>query len=162
MNYIFLDIDGVLNNFGTIIAYGNPSRYFDPVSVRLIERLADQGSASIVVSSSWRTGDTERLRKELLQRTRSKALVGWIVDETPDISGARRGEEIQVWLDHHPVQRYVIVDDDSDMLPGQNFVQTSMEDGFRYRHYVEALRYLEPEHVDCMRPFTAQPEQEKS
>lgn len=151
MNLVFLDIDGVLNNLGTVAAYGNPSKHLDPVSVRLVEKLCEEGGAQIVVSSSWRNGDTDRLRRELYE-VASPKLSALIISETPERPDVR-GTEIQEWLDEHSTenQRYVILDDDSDMLPGQNFVKTTFQDGFRFGHYIEALRFLNPEHPDCTR-----------
>lgn len=65
MNLVFLDIDGVLNNLGSAMGLGSTSRYFDPVSVALVDRLCREGHAQIVVSSSWRNGDTDRLMENL-------------------------------------------------------------------------------------------------
>lgn len=63
MNVVFLDIDGVLNNLGTVAAFGNPSKHLDPVSVALVDKLCREGEADVVVSSSWRNGDTARLQR---------------------------------------------------------------------------------------------------
>lgn len=151
MNYVFLDIDGVLNNLGSICAFGNPSKYLDPVSVALVARLCTEAPALIVVSSSWRTGNTPEV-ENALRMAGAEKITGFIVGETPYL-GKRRGEEIQQWLldQSKPDTRYVILDDDSDMLTDQPFVKTTFEDGFRFRHYLEALRYLNPEHEDVTR-----------
>lgn len=147
MNYVFLDIDGVLNNLGTVAAFGGSCDHFDPVSIALIARLCQNGSACIVISSSWRYGDTNELR-ERLSRLAGPALVKYIVDETP-VNGESRGHEIQQWLGENlQTDRYVIIDDDDDMLPHQPFVKTTFEDGFRFRHYVKALGFLNPNHKD--------------
>ena len=56
-----------------------------------------------------------------------------------------RGEEIKTWLEHHPeVENYVIIDDDSDMLPEQldNFVHTSNMHGFLYGDMLKATNIL--------------------
>lgn len=148
MNFIFLDIDGVLNNLATVYAFGNPSKHFDPVSVALIERLCREGGAYIVMSTSWRNGDTDRLTDEL-RGLAGHYLADRIVGETPYL-GRKRGEEIAKWLEDTgmAVDGYVIIDDDSDMLPDQPFVHTTFEDGFRLRHYREALKHLDPDHKD--------------
>ena len=142
MNIVFLDIDGVLNNLGSVVACGIPSKHFDPVSVRLVAKLCENADAKIVVSSSWRNGD--------LQDLACAGISSRIIDETPHLLDIR-GREIQAWLDEHEdkVTNYVILDDDSDMIAGQNFVQTTFQDGFRFEHYVRALRYLNPDHPDC-------------
>ena len=57
-----------------------------------------------------------------------------------------RGDEIQYWLDHHKNEynTYVILDDDSDMLPSQlnNFVQTDPMNGFLLEHYMAVKKIL--------------------
>lgn len=148
MNLVFLDIDGVLNNLGSVLGLGNPSKHFDPVSVALVDRLCREGNASIVISSSWRRGKPKPLADEIA-KAGGRALVDRIIGETPYL-GRRRGEEVlQFLLEWEGSGNFVILDDDNDMLPGQPFVQTTFEDGFRYRHYVAALRHLNPDHEDC-------------
>lgn len=152
MNVVFLDIDGVLNNLGSVVGLGSPSKVFDPVSVALVKKLCENGAAWIVVSSSWRTGDALELYAAL-KRCGAESLLPLVIGETPDlwrVKGNTRGDEIAKWIeDAHTVERYVILDDDSDMRDGQPFVQTTFEDGFRFRHYVAALRHLNPAHADC-------------
>jgi hypothetical protein len=56
-----------------------------------------------------------------------------------------RGSEIAEWLSRHPeVDRYAIVDDDSDMLPEQVpfFVQTSFETGMTDEHAAKLIEVL--------------------
>ena len=154
-NLIFLDIDGVLNNLGTVAAYGSSCENFDPVSVRLIEKLCENGTAWIVISSSWRNGDTEGLR-DRLRELASEKLADRIVGETPYFQDQCRGEEIDWWIRMSSVSSellepdlWVIIDDDDDMLERQPFVQTTFEDGFRFRHYVKAMQFLNPDHPDA-------------
>ena len=57
----------------------------------------------------------------------------------------RRGSEIKAWLDMHPeVKKYVIIDDDGDMLEEQmsNFVMTYFYSGFQDEHLEKAIRIL--------------------
>jgi hypothetical protein len=53
-------------------------------------------------------------------------LAGEVIDVTP-VLNTHRGEEIEYWLQENWVDRYCIIDDDSDMLPEQMpyFVKTS-------------------------------------
>lgn len=156
MNVVFLDVDGVLNNLGSVLGLGNPSKHFDPVSVALVDRLCREGDAAVVVSSSWRTGNAQNLRADLI-RCGGIAVANRVVSETPEISipGKRRGDEVALWLSQAAgtvtgmVARYVILDDDSDFYPEQPLVKTTFEDGFRFKHYIAALRHLKPEHPDC-------------
>ena len=55
-----------------------------------------------------------------------------LVDKTPHLPGEIRGKEIDEWLKRHAnVDRYAIIDDDSDMLPwqGRHFFQTNYAEG---------------------------------
>jgi hypothetical protein len=54
-----------------------------------------------------------------------------LLDKTPWLRGCR-GDEIKAWLSEHPeVDKYAILDDDSDMLDEQlpNFFKTTFQDG---------------------------------
>lgn len=143
MKVIFLDIDGVLNSRRTAIAAGGfpygflPDQMarFDPVAIALIRLLCRQTAAQVVISSTWRIGST-------IEEFAPLALP--VIGLTPELHTIR-GAEIQAWLDAHPeVTRYVIVDDNTDMLPehGAWFVRTTIDDGLRFQHYEKALSLL--------------------
>jgi hypothetical protein len=154
---IFLDVDGVLNNLGSVIGLGNPSKVFDPVSVALIRKLIDKTGARIVVSSTWRMCPSESYLKQELERCGADKLTWFIIGCTPELSGPR-GAEIARWIaDKGFTGRYVIIDDDSDMLQEQMpmFVQTTFEDGFRVRHYKRALEILGEQDEAIIIPATA-------
>lgn len=143
---IFLDFDGVLNNLGSVLALGSPSRVFDPVSVGLIRKLCDKTNAGIVVSSSWRVGRSIEDLIEDMTRCGAGSIAAKVIDKTPGL-GVKRGHEIAEWIKTFSFTgQYVIVDDDSDMLPCQqnNFIHTTWEDGFRVQHYRRALSILAP------------------
>lgn len=60
---VFLDIDGVFNCIGSMMAFGTPM-IFDEVALRLFDRLCEQVDAKVVVSSAWRIGrDLHGLRE---------------------------------------------------------------------------------------------------
>ena len=111
MKVLFLDVDGVLNCWGS----GQP---FEEELVEELSRVIRLSGASVCVSSTWRKleGHRETLLG-LLTRIGAR-VVGW----TPDLgsNGATlqvvRGQEIQAWLDEHPeVSEFVILDDNDDM-----------------------------------------------
>lgn len=118
----------------------------DEVSIGLIRRICIETGAKIVVSSTWRMNRTEEDFIEIFRRQ------GWInfpyVDKTPigyqiaEIGARTRGHEIQHWLDNNGNPEYIIIDDDSDMLPSQmdRFVHVSNVNGFRSKHYCQAMR----------------------
>lgn len=123
--------------------------------VEHLNRVVAETGAEIVISSSWR-GDPEtpKILKE-------NGLVANIIDVTPrswyikeQDHHSLRGEEIQQWLDKNisPDEElaYVIVDDDSDMLPHQFFVHTSWKSGMDSSHSDTMIRLLNrPECLSC-------------
>lgn len=140
MKVLFLDIDGVLDSVRSATAFGGyPAALahidaFDPIAIRLIQRLCDGAGVQVVLSSAWRTFVDFRAAGEAFGLP--------IVDETPLLLG-RRGDEIHAWLREHPqVEQYAIVDDNDDMLPGQmpRFVQTCAFDGLRWGDYVRLCK----------------------
>lgn len=150
MKVIFLDIDGVFNHHGSVLAFGT-STMFDDVSIRLVERLIENSGASVVVSSAWRIGrGVADLQQEFSKRG-ALILAAAIVART-DWGGPQRGDEIARWLDANPGTEYLIIDDDSDMRPEQKdrFVQTSVATGFRLPEFLAALRLFEPTHRDVL------------
>lgn len=139
----FLDLDGVCNSEAWYHRRPWERCWFDPVAVVRVSAMAQQADAAVVISSSWRTGqDTEWLRGFLY----AYGFDAPIIDQTPIIKivGRGRGDEIQQWLDEHPgVDRFVILDDSSDMghlLP--RLVQSTWEHGFLEEHVAAALRLL--------------------
>lgn len=108
MKVLFLDIDGVLNNFKD----RNFGEKFSEVSCHnlntIVERVPD---LKIVISSAWRIWGLTYMRK-ILALNGVKADV---IDCTGRENGIR-GHQIQCWLDRNPgVTNLVILDDNSDM-----------------------------------------------
>ena len=150
MKLIFLDVDGVINSTRSAVAYGNfPSppdgyhRYskFDDIAVRMIRRACKECDAQIVLSSTWRLCSDEEF---MAFRKTLKLPMGAC---TPRLIGEKRGVEIKQWLDSHPqhnVEKYAIVDDDSDMLPEQinNFVKVDGRNGFSFGNYQRLVEIL--------------------
>lgn len=134
---LFLDIDGVVLSGEELWASGN-NRYLPPHKIALVKEVCDRAGAIIVVSSTWRfSDDTEgQLQHAGLSlhrdwRTPSAGRIGSI------FIGKIRGDEIAGWLMDHPeVESWAIVDDDSDMQPGQlpRFVQTPFATGIDREH----------------------------
>jgi len=138
MKILFLDIDGVINSYRTAHAMNGfpfettPEHLikFDLTAIKLIQKICADGDIKIVLSSTWRLhGDIKQIGEDLRLP---------IIDATPIKLDGVRGEEIAMWLRDHPeVTQWVIVDDDSDMLPNQQkrFVKTTMADGLQFHHY---------------------------
>lgn len=126
MKVVFLDFDGVLNNYPFINAEESLNRVlpvrewekaqFDPINInninRVIESIAD---IKFVISSSWRYGMTVFKLKTLLK---SVGFLGNIIDRTStdqkyykDVP-CRRDRQIFDWVDEHSeVSQFVVVDD---------------------------------------------------
>lgn len=62
MNYIFLDIDGVLNNCEYLIVHQDEDGIVDPECLDLLEKLVKEFDCKIVLSSAWRLGLDENLQ----------------------------------------------------------------------------------------------------
>lgn len=124
MKICFTDIDGVLVTHRSFDIYleqhgehGSGIRVpFDPEAVRNLNSLTDQTGAKLVISSTWRfIYDFGALRRIFQER----GVTGEVVGVTVRLQGLR-GHEIEEWVRQSPeVSSYVILDDDSDMLPGQ-------------------------------------------
>lgn len=112
MNYIFFDVDGVLNGTDKDGVWIDEEIQIDKVN-RLIE-LAKATNAKLVMSSSWRKywGETGRLiwrDKEavLLDDLLRQANCG-LYSVTPDID-AVRNKEIKAWLKKYATEPYKFV-----------------------------------------------------
>ncbi len=138
MKIIFLDIDGVLNSFASIAE--NVHLVSDKcLHMRLIIKAT---GAKVVVSSTWRIGETVPILDMMLWR--SGMPYQSVIDVTPQLEGIR-GNEIEAWLkEHDEVSRYCIIDDDSDFHDYQKryFVQTRMEHGLIARHCEQVIKIL--------------------
>lgn len=144
---IFLDIDGVLCTPRAHLAYatGMLMRHYDPTSTRLLARLCRETGAEIVLSSTWRLSFNISHMDALLMNAGFGDVPWHTAWKTPSLREQSRGEEIAKWMEQHGTpDRYVILDDDSDMLESQkpNFIQTDTDEGFGYKDYERALKLL--------------------
>ncbi len=136
---LFLDIDGVLNVYGSPYC-GTRDEFGDCFHKHFednLQYIIEQTGAKIVISSTWRMAGLSEMQRMWKHRN----LAGEVIDITPtevDVvergtcefyDKVDRGFEIQQWIDDHKeeVESYCIVDDDNDMLPSQkdNFVRTA-------------------------------------
>lgn len=143
MRVVFLDVDGVLN-YPEI--WGNFPRE-DALCERACKRvqsICDQTGAVIVLSSTWRLAyELPDVRGWL----KAKGLTADLIDRTPALRNEMRGEEIAEWLSQagKRVESFVILDDDSDMLPVMDkLVQTEWAHGIQDEHVAKAVALLVP------------------
>lgn len=117
---LFLDVDGVLNCASFIQRLPSnkrdlPQHQLDPRAVAKIEHVRRATGCRIVLSSSWRIGDS----LEVIARWLREAGLCTIVRDATPVLSKERGLEIQAWLDAHEDEgpfRVAIIDDDSDMV----------------------------------------------
>lgn len=123
------------------------TRMVDPNCAKHLAALINDTGAKIVISSTWRLP----VRKfDALLFYRVFANVGHslpvdtILGCTPELN-SRRGHEIQCWMYRNPeyvVDKYVILDDDIDMLPEQPFVHINRSIGLTRTDVETCKRYL--------------------
>lgn len=155
MKVIFLDIDGVLNNatcnyidveFGR---FGRTREFIDRKCVDILNRITDETGAVIVVSSTWRIGQS---LEDLINLFKQIGITGKVIGKTDRLQEpySLRGNEIYKWIDDNievsrwDFKEYVIIDDDSDMLLWQlnHFVHTDGQIGLTDKDADKAIEIL--------------------
>lgn len=104
-----------------------------------MNKLVKESEASFILSSAWRMFGLETFNIHAAMQSLAQPAI----DQTPRLDGIR-GQEIQSFLNKHKdVNKFVIIDDDTDMGDLLPFlVRTDMEKGFMEEHYVKALEML--------------------
>ena len=141
MKIIFLDIDGVLNSAEFAERHYNETGkglfmtdFLDPDAVERMKRFFEEHEdVKFVLDSSWRYGNYVQTLNDL-ENTGLKPLLQYMVGVTIRSYERIRGKEIRhfietmgkdeskkLWKDETPfiIEKYVIVDDDADMLDEQ-------------------------------------------
>ena len=149
--YIFLDIDGVI---ATPEYTMNGLWTFNPEKLILLEKIVKVTDANIVISSSWRKENIDRMKDKFAEHGMSEFLLSKVVGSTirayQYISREckihlciPRGVEIKQWIDANILDKgrkelvlgtdyiYIILDDDTDMLLEQSdyFLNTNWDIG---------------------------------
>lgn len=149
MKIIFLDIDGVLNSEQFFKALYRDKNYafkeFCPIACsNLIEILVEIPDVKIVVSSTWRIGRTIQELEDILFNNAGVPR-GTVIGKTSEVRN-RRGAQIEDWIkeETNPVaERFVILDDDSDMKPYMDrLVRTNGRHGLQLEDARRAVRLL--------------------
>jgi hypothetical protein len=148
---IFLDFDGVLNSHVSAVYYNREyektkdwTRYREalcPMCVSNLNYLFEKApdTLKIVVSSTWRIGSSVPELQKIL--TDNGFMFSDRVIDMTHVFRKERGYEIQDWLDRHKdVEKFVILDDDADMVHLKpNLVQTNARVGFTLDDAFEVL-----------------------
>ena len=174
MKVLFLDIDGVLNsenwfayriycvknNMVNILMnfvdtddrnIKHKLTMLDDRAIANLNRIIEETGCKVVLSSSWRSSiESENIFTQNLLKL--KGFKYEFYDVTPRLwfsdFNIRRGEEIKFWLDKesekHEIESFVILDDDSDMLPEQmnNFIHVDGQVGLTDRDVLTAIEIL--------------------
>jgi len=151
MKLIFLDFDGVVNTRLYDSRKLGIIRYFHPEdeavnnknAIGFLNLLVKETDAKVVVSSTWRLGETVETLAEWLYNS---GFEGEVIGKTPRMDSYCRGAEIEEYmLRLENVESYVILDDDSDMLKHQmdNFVKCDHDYGFLFHEYFKAKMILD-------------------
>ena len=119
--------------------------------VQWFNKLCEEVNAVVVISSTWRQNKTIEELQEIMDYCGGTFK---IIDKTP-YTGYERGTEISKWLqdnikpethgcNYYDFHRYVIIDDDSDMLLNQrfNFFQTDSYSGLTPNTCYKIKRFL--------------------
>lgn len=148
MKVIFLDFDGVIT---TLESRFNLSK----VKMEMVKDIVDATGAKIVISSCWRYNTLEDTIKSITtvsNRVPEPFLMASdVIGVTKRLYPARgetrvlRGSEINLYLEEHPdITNYVILDDDTDMLPEQfsHFIHTDTYLGISEEDVLKAIEIL--------------------
>lgn len=150
--YVFLDVNGVLDNAASSIAYGGAGSSktpwkLDEVSVGLVRELCDRTGADLVISSAWR-GEEGKMRSVLAHNGWYNAPVVGRTAFRKDPT-TKRSELITRWLYHNTSVLYpggyLIIDDESSAGTSHSrecFIETDPKRGFKIDEYREAYAKL--------------------
>lgn len=156
MKAIFLDIDGVIATplsvrLNFLLGRGPETQWYDAVSLTYLGRLVAETGAVVVLTSNWRhdlgTGNDliEAIMGNLYDQL---AAVGApVFDTTPVCYDTDRSGEVAAWLDEHPCEAYVIIDDlacfaDRPDVTDGHLILIAESDGIRYQHFYQARAIL--------------------
>lgn len=156
MKAIFLDIDGVVATpLSVRVSYrlgrGPERQWYDPFSLCYLGRLVRRTGATVVLASNWRSAlegglpfEREVMSNLFGQLERFGAPIS---DWTPIGVAGDRSAEIGAWLDEHPCEAWVILDDMArfasrpEVAEG-HLVRIEDSGGIRRRHFRQALSIL--------------------
>jgi len=146
-NYLFLDIDGVLNTFQGQIYWQRernkesaPEEELCPIACSNLQMILEEDPmVRIIISSSWRHGKKPDRMAEILDNSGVTLARERVIGETPVIINhpynEERGHEIQQWLDKNKdtINKFAIIDDDADMAHLMKYLfQTKAAEGLTY------------------------------
>lgn len=140
--YIFLDINGVIST-------SSSSFCLDRDKMLLLGNLISRTDSWLVITSSCRAADVTDTIYNLTDYDNPSVkgnpfmFCSRIVGITPQIGG-NRGEEVKAYLKNRPCDAYIILDDESGMLPEQQpyFIRTDGQKGLTSQDVLKGIEIL--------------------
>ena len=158
MKIIFTDFDGVLNSEASFryedrrkILHVNET--LSHIACSNLQYILDQDAdIRLVISSTWRKIFSMEKIKNILNSYGVNP--SRILDKTPAVFSGDRAHEINLWLQDHPnVTKFVILDDDSDVLnmkdPRGHIFQTTPEDGLLFKQAKQIAKLFRDMNVEA-------------
>ncbi len=143
--YIFLDIDGVLN----CKKQWSKNYALDDSCIEHFCEFASATGGKIILATSWRKAWAGRNNPSNPPHIKQlEAKLGRhgckIYGKTISVDGRRRDEEIKAFLEAHPGEHYIIIDDDSSEYSGQiqNLYIVNPENGFTKKDAEKAWKIV--------------------
>ena len=144
MRVLFTDFDGCLNSVQSFI-YNNRQNLlgltnvpthesFCPIASSNLQYILEElPDVQVVVSSTWRKYKTIHAIQNMFET--NHILPDRIIGMTPVLESRYRGDEIGAYLKDHPeVKNFVIIDDDSDMVPYMDrLIKIDSRNGLTFR-----------------------------
>lgn len=140
---IFLDFDGVITSeaYTRQCIFEHKAEnlfgldWFDPNCIAALKKIIDETDAQIVVSSSWRELEIEKLQHLWQEHN----MPGKLIATTP-IWVLTKREAILQWLKDNSYDTYVIIDDDDLKLEHQ--YKTNIRTGLTNTNAEEIVKML--------------------
>lgn len=154
-NVVFLDMDGVLTQYMQMFFEKPPAdklhygtRYIDKSRGQMFANFVNDNGLSVVLSSTWRKRNDIQFNPQNFSAlfTKQTGATIPVVGCTEDLNTVR-GVEIKKYVEQHSITNYVILDDDTDMLPEQmtRFVNVNHLNGLTMTDLIVASNML---HLD--------------
>ena len=148
--FIFLDVDGVLNNIFTNTRTRSGYIFVEDFLIKHLKHIIEVTDAKVVLSSTWRwgywaSGSDRQDYLELIDKLASFNIK--IFDITPAFSDNDREQEIIWWLEHKSNGDNFVILDDVDYFVDlhDHFVKTDPELGLTAKEVEKAIEILNRE-----------------
>lgn len=148
MRVIFLDCDGVINsetwyNTHKLNSLEGQDNDIDPKCIERLNRVCSETGAYLVMSSDWRY-DFNCSCKRLYNAGLTGIIIGRTEMSIFSPKELSRGREIQNWVDANLTKddQWCIIDDRTDMIPGQPFFGIDYETGLTDEDAEKIINYF--------------------